>query len=98
MGDQQKEESLHKVAAIVVFLTTWSIATFAQSTVAGKLSGADGKPMARADVFLMRTTDTTCLRTVKAGPTGDYALTVDSTGIWLLRFTGVAHRERLVAV
>ncbi len=92
------EEALHRVVAIVALMACQGVNAFAQNTVEGKLTGADGRPMASAEVILMRPNDTTCIRFVTAGKSGAYSIPIDSAGIWMLRYTGVAHREHAVAI
>ena len=72
--------------------------TLAQTTVVGKVTGADGKPMVMANVFLAQPNDTKTVRSVQAGTDGSFKITIDSAGIWILRCTGVYHEEHDLAL
>ena len=70
----------------------------AQTTVRGKITGADGKPMLMANVSLAQPNDTKAIRSVQAGKDGSFTITIDSSGIWILQCTGVYHEEHDVAL
>lgn len=82
---------------IALILFTGAFAS-AQTTVTGRLTGQDGKPMIEANVVLLAPTDVQdTVRTVRAEKNGDFSITVDSAGVWLLEFTGVGHEYRRTA-
>lgn len=85
---------------ISLFMSLFAIvaAANAQVRVTGTLIGQDGKPMPAANVFLTLPTDNIMLKTVTPAPDGNYSMTIDSAGIWLLRFAGVNHYIHDVAV
>ena len=72
--------------------------TLSQTTVMGKVTGADGKPMLMANVFLAQPNEIKTIQSVQAGPDGSFKITIDSSGIWILRCTGVYHEEHDLAL
>ncbi len=85
------------VLTIALFLFAAAFVS-AQTTVTGRLTGQDGKPMIEANVVLLAPTDVQdTVRTVRAAKNGDFSITVDSVGVWLLEFTGVGHQYRRTA-
>ncbi len=70
----------------------------AETTVRGSLTGADGRAMPMAKVFLAFPNDSSTACVANVGTDGQYAVSIPSTGVWILRFTGVAHREQKVAL
>jgi thiol-disulfide isomerase/thioredoxin len=89
---------LSKISALV-FMAFFAISsTLAQTTVMGKVMDADGKPMLMANVFLAQPNDTKTIRSVQAGSDGSFKITIDSSGIWILRCIGVYHEEHDLAL
>lgn len=72
--------------------------TFGQTVVTGNLLDQDGKPMQVADVELLIPGNAIPLDTVRASSDGNYTISIDSSGIWFLRFAGVSHESHEVAV
>lgn len=70
----------------------------AQTTVTGRLVGADGKPMPKARVTLTVPNTDQVAGSVTANRHGDFEITVPSDGVWLLTFYGVYHRGYSVAL
>ena len=62
--------------------------------VIGTLLGADEQPMQLAHVHLHPVAGGTVVQSVDVAPDGTYALEVDTTGVFRLRFTGVSHLEK----
>lgn len=80
----------------LVFIT--AAAACAQTTVQGTVTGADGRPMRMANVFLVAPNEARAVSAVEAGRDGRFVLHIESTGIWMLQFTGVGCREHRVAL
>ncbi|MFN2502555.1 MAG: redoxin family protein [Pyrinomonadaceae bacterium] len=69
------------------------------TVVHGKLLGGDGKPMERAFVALSRGYNYARTETVaEVGANGEYKLTTDKPGIYLLLYTGVNHLAQTVPI
>lgn len=82
-----------------LFITLFSIATaLAQTTATGKVTGSDGMPMSLATVILAQPPDFKPAKSLGVGKDGEFKITIDTKGIWMLRFTGVHHHERFVAL
>ncbi len=82
---------------IALILFTAAFAT-SQTTVTGRITGQDGKPMIDANVVLLAPADVQdTVQTARAEKNGDFSITVDSTGVWFLEFTGVGHEYKRVA-
>lgn len=90
---------MFRVTVSVAFILFLAAIAAAQTTVIGKVTDQDGKPMIKANVLLVSPTDVeTVIRNVPAEKNGNYKMTIDSTGVWLLEFTGVYHRFHRVAL
>lgn len=88
---------LSRIAALLLIMLFAVAPTLAQTQVKGKVTGADGKPMLMANVFLAQPNDAKTIRSVQADKDGNFKIAIDSAGIWILRFTGVYHQEYSVA-
>ncbi len=62
--------------------------------VTGTLLGADEQPMQLAHVHLHPVASGKVVQGVDVAPDGSYALEMDTTGVFRLRFTGVDHLEK----
>ena len=69
-----------------------------EATVRGLAVGSDGRPMQMAKVFLTFPNDSTTIAAANVAADGQYMISIPSTGVWMLRFTGVAHREQKAAL
>lgn len=81
---------------LIVFLLTVLFTTlgiYAQTTITGKITGADGEPMPLANLFLTKPNEKDIFDSVTADKNGNYRMTIASTGIWTLRFAGVYHKD-----
>lgn len=76
------------------FLSTAS----AQTTVTGRVTGADGKPMLKARITLAMPNSKRVTESVIANRHGNFQIHVPSDGVWLLTFYGVFHKDYSVAV
>lgn len=82
-----------------VFLLLFSISlTSAETIVTGKITGFPGRPIPLANVSLSQPNDKLPEKIVEASRTGEFKITIDSKGVWLLRFNGVFHQDYTVAV
>jgi len=70
----------------------------AQTTVKGTVTGYDGKPMKMANVVLTELPDYVGVKSVIADSNGLFSITVDTAGIWMLRFSGVSHKSHVMAL
>lgn len=82
---------------LAMLLTSFATAS-AQVTVTGTLVGHDGKPMPSANVTLTTTMRDTSIKRVSADKDGKYSITIDSSGIWALWYTGANHSSHSVAL
>lgn len=90
---------MRRVIVPLVFLLLTTSFAAAQTTVTGKVTDQDGKPMLKADVILVRPTNVqAAIRHVQAAKDGHFSMTIDSSGVWLLEFAGVDHAYRRVAL
>jgi peroxiredoxin len=81
---------------LATFLSTAS--TLTQTTVTGKVTGSEGKPMLVATVILSQLPDLKPVESVGVSSKGEFEFTIDTNGIWMLQFTGVHHQEHDVAL
>lgn len=89
---------MRRVTVSVVFFFFVAAFAAAQTTVTGKVSDQDGKPMLKAGVVLLDPANMQVpLKFVRADRNGSFKIAVDSTGVWLLEFVGVDHEFRRVA-
>ncbi len=75
-----------------------STSSLARTVVYGRVSGTDGKPIPAANVFLCHPGDDHPVRSFTVRKDGGYEVDIPSPGIWLLRFTGIFHREYPIAI
>lgn len=83
--------------SFAVFLTVSRVA-FGQILVRGTVLGAGDIPMKAAHVSLMYLNETTPVQTVQADSAGHFAMNVPATGVWMVRWEGVGHREYQTAL
>ncbi|MCL4509606.1 MAG: redoxin domain-containing protein [Bacteroidetes bacterium] len=88
---------LRPVCFLAILLFSCVIAN-AQTTVTGTLVGQDGKPMLVENVILTRPMENSVIKMVDPGKKGRYTITIDSAGIWILRYAGVNHYSHDVAL
>ncbi|MGO9480758.1 MAG: thioredoxin-like domain-containing protein [Candidatus Kryptoniota bacterium] len=89
---------MFKAILQLLFTCFITINVMAQTTITGKITDQDGKPMPIANVVLKLSTDNTPLKVAKVDKEGQYSITIDSTGVWVLYFVGVYHEPQEVAV
>ncbi len=83
---------------LLVFLFSFIAIGHAQTIVTGTLVGYDGKPMVNANVVLKQPLDDTVFKSFDVGKDGKFKFEVDTTGIWIIYFTGVNHRAYQTAL
>ena len=76
----------------------FSSLTSAHILVEGRLTGAEGKPMPLARVYLTYPSDNNPIKFVNTNKNGWYRIEIDSEGLWMLHFTGVFHHDYSVAL
>lgn len=82
----------------LLFLLIAAAGGSAQTVVTGKVLGAHGKPMIRANYFLRQPFDTATVRAGDVAKDGSFSLIVPSNGVWLLTLTGVHHAGHAVGL
>lgn len=83
------------IVLAVLFIVS---AVQAKTTVSGRITGYDGKPIPLANVLLTSPNADETLGSTAARKSGEYSIVIESKGIWLLHFSGVHHQDRTVAV
>ena len=88
-----------KIFSFIVFLFLFSTISFAQTTVVrGKLLGADGKPMLKADISYSTLFEKTTKHILSTDKNGSYSVTISSIGVTYLNFAGVNHRTTQIPI
>ncbi len=87
-----------RISSCLLILFLFSVSASAGITISGKLTGADGKPMSVANVFLTYPGDNRPIKSVEVRKDGDFRIPIDSEGLWTLHFTGTFHREYEIAI
>jgi peroxiredoxin len=87
-----------KVHSFLLIALLSIASSLAQTTVTGKVTGSDGMPMSMATVILTQLPDFKPVKSVSVDKNGGFKITIATNGIWMLRFTGVHHREHFVAL
>ncbi len=83
----------------VLFITgIISIPSLARTVVYGRVTGTNGKPIPVANVFLCHPGNNHPVKSFTVRKDGDYKAIIPTPGIWLLRFTGIFHREYPIAI
>lgn len=85
---------LNVLFVIIVISTTAA----AKTVVYGRVTGTDSKPISVANVFLCHPADSIPVERVSVRKDGNYTVAIPSSGIWMLRFTGIFHREYPIAI
>ncbi len=60
--------------------------------------GHDGNPMVKARIVLTTMGRDTSIERIWADKDGKYSITIDSSGIWEIWYTGVNHNSHLVPI
>lgn len=87
-----------KIKYLLLFLISFITIGNSQTIVTGTLLGYNGKPMIKANVILKMPLDVKVLKSVDVDKDGHFKMEVDSSGIWILHFTGVNHTEYKLAL
>jgi hypothetical protein len=100
MSSEIPEESNQIPIAIVLvlFLAGMFSCLSAQTTVTGRVVGIEGEPMIDAHVSLAPPEEAKALKVVRADKNGNFAITIDVPGVWMLHFSGVGHHDHRVAL
>ncbi|HEY9166698.1 MAG TPA: thioredoxin-like domain-containing protein [Candidatus Kryptonia bacterium] len=70
----------------------------ARIVVTGRVTDSDGKPLLRADVTLTKPPDLIPFASIETAKDGTFQIDIDSSGIWILRASGVLHNNVQVAL
>jgi len=97
-GSRWKSFQVAGVICLIAFLLSCAPQILAQIIVKGRVLGADAQPMRMASVSLTLPEEIHAQRTVQAHESGEFSITIDSAGLWILHFTGVGFRDHRVAV
>ncbi|MCL5020336.1 MAG: peroxiredoxin family protein [Bacteroidetes bacterium] len=89
---------MHKIILPLIILCALTAAALSQTTVSGRVTGVDGKPMILANAFLRQPFDTATVGAVDVARDGGFLINVPWNGIWFLTFTGVHHAPYTVAL
>jgi len=87
-----------RIKLLAVFVFSFIVFSNAQTIVKGTLVGYNGKPMVNASVALKQPLDITVIKSAAADKDGKFKIEVDSSGIWILYFTGVDHEPYQMAL
>ena len=87
-----------RASLLVLFLCLLSITVHAKTSISGRVTGIDNKPISFAHVFLTYPSDNTPLKSVEVAKNGQYKIEIDANGLWMLHFTGIFHHEYTVAI
>lgn len=89
---------IERLFSILFLIGILSSSSLARTIVYGRVTGTDGKPIPVANVFLCHPSDSLPVESVAVRKDGGYEATIPSTGIWMLHFTGIFHREYPIAI
>ena len=87
-----------KVSYILLISFFITSSACAKTTVNGRLTGTDGKPMSLAHVFLTYPSDDNPISSVVVQKDGKFKIVINSEGLWILHFTGIFHHEYQIAI
>jgi peroxiredoxin len=87
-----------KVSYIFLFSFFFTVSVYAQTTVSGRLTGTEGKPISLAHVFLTYPSDDNPISSVVVQKDGKFKIVINSEGLWVLHFTGIFHHEYQIAI
>jgi len=88
-----------QIISLIVFLLFFSAISFSQTTIVhGKLLGADGKPMLRANINFSTIFEKTTKHVFTAEKDGSYSVTISSPGVAYLNFAGVDHKTTQIPI
>jgi len=89
---------MKRLMLILFFSLSFLTLINAQTVISGKLLGADGKPMIKECVVLKKSFGNDVIKTGIIDKNGNYSITVDSSGLWMLVFSGVYHQAVQMAL
>jgi peroxiredoxin len=87
-----------RLSSFFLILFLFSTYSSAGTIVYGNVTGTEGKPMLLANVFLNRPNDDRIVKSLTIRKDGKFSMKIDSSGIWIVRFTGVYHRQYVIAI
>jgi thiol-disulfide isomerase/thioredoxin len=89
---------MKRLMLILFFSLSFLTLINAQTVISGKLLGADGKPMIKECVVLKKSFGNDVIKAGNTDESGNYSITVDSSGLWMLVFSGVYHQAVQMAL
>lgn len=89
---------INKLSFVLLLIGIISARVAARTIVYGKVSGTDGKPIPVANIFLCHPSDRNPVESLSVEKGGRYKVVIPSSGIWILHFTGIFHREYPIAI
>jgi hypothetical protein len=90
--------TMQRFYIFTTLLLSFVINCFPEIIVTGKVVGADGYPMKMANVSLIQLPDYKSIETITAADDGTYRIALQTNGIWMLKFSGVFHRDQWVTI
>jgi thiol-disulfide isomerase/thioredoxin len=76
---------------LLALLCAGTLHAAGQSTISGRVVGADGRPMPKADVHLLYDGGRRPFASAEVAPDGSFTISTDRTGVLELQVTGVNH-------
>lgn len=83
---------------VLTIIGVVSTSAAARTIVYGTVTGTDGKPIPVANVFLCHPSDSSPVESLSVRKDGTYKVVIPSSGIWMLHFAGIFHREYPIAI
>lgn len=87
-----------RIASLALLMACGVAAAKDPTVIAGRLVGADGKPLRKAHVHLAETSHGAPIASVEAGKDGTFRLSTERTGLFFLQMSGVDHQLHEVPV
>ncbi len=89
---------IKKIFDLLIVIFLFSTPGLSRTIVYGRVTGADGKAIQVANVFLCHPSESRPVDSVMVRRNGYYEVDIPSSGIWMLHFTGIFHREYPIAI
>ncbi len=89
---------MKKLFSVILLFFLINLNTSAQSIITGKVLSYNGKPLKRADVFIIPPMSLKVYNSVKADKNGHYFIKINKRGYYFVEFSGVDHEHTDVPV
>lgn len=89
---------MSRIISVIFAVSFIANYVFSLTVIKGRILGSDGKPMQAAQVSLHHPNDTKVIKIVRAEKNGQFSLSINKPGIWMLHAAGVGFRDKWITL